>query len=307
MAPLPGVSFVVPVYNKAPHLEGVLRQIARQAGDFPRQYVFVDDGSTDDSLRRLKQLTMSWENVVIESQPNRGSAGATNSGIRRADQPYIKFVDADDLIADAATVTLLRALDGSEACLAFGKAIRFGTENEIDLEFAVPSPPVDILSESLRLAMKNSLFNPSQCLARTDAVKEAGGCDERVVHSQEYSLTLRLACRWPLMRVDAPIAFIPNDAVNRLSSNEGRQLQRVTHALALFLRDHPEVNAGLRWFACRRAAGRAWHYVRRREGAALLSGWHRRYLRSLVAPLADAAGFVDACRSAFDSPIRTAG
>ena len=72
-----GVSFVVPVYNKAPYLPGVLDAIRAQRGDFARQYVFVDDGSSDGSLALLKRLTGGWPDTVIETQPNRGSANAT--------------------------------------------------------------------------------------------------------------------------------------------------------------------------------------------------------------------------------------
>ena len=81
MAELPGVSFLVPVFNKAPHLPVVLRQISRQTGNFPRQFVFVDDESTDGSLGRVRELTADWQNVVIQSQSNKGSAGATNACI----------------------------------------------------------------------------------------------------------------------------------------------------------------------------------------------------------------------------------
>jgi glycosyltransferase involved in cell wall biosynthesis len=299
MANLPGVSFLVPVYNKALHLPAVLRQIARQTGDYPRQYVFVDDESNDGSLAIVRELTADWDNTVIHGQSNKGSAGATNACIALADQPYIKFVDADDLIADAATETLLRALHGSEACLAYGRVTHYGDESEIDLTETVAQPSTEILTDALRLSMKNSLFNPTQCLVRTVAVKETGGCDERVVHSQEYSMTLRLAHRWLMMRVDAPIAYIPHEA-NRLSNNEGRQLQRVTRALALFLKDHPDVTSDLQRFACRRAAGRSWHYARRRAGAGFFSPWFCRYLTSLVATGTNAGDFVEACCSAFE-------
>ena len=81
----PGVSFVVPVYNKAPYLTGVLAAIRAQRGDFPRQYVLIDDGSTDGSLALLKELTGDWPNTVIETQANAGSAHATNRGIALAE------------------------------------------------------------------------------------------------------------------------------------------------------------------------------------------------------------------------------
>ena len=52
-----GVSFVVPVYDKAPYLPHVIEAIRNQAGDFAREYVFIDDGSTDESLDIVRRLT----------------------------------------------------------------------------------------------------------------------------------------------------------------------------------------------------------------------------------------------------------
>ena len=81
-----GVSFVVPVYNKAAYLPDVLATIRAQRGDSARQYIFVDDGSTDDSLAILERLTAGWPNTVVVSQENLGSAHAANRGIALAVQ-----------------------------------------------------------------------------------------------------------------------------------------------------------------------------------------------------------------------------
>ncbi len=49
-APLPGVSYIVTIYNKAPYLEGVIRALAAQEGGFERQCVLTSmSGSTDGS------------------------------------------------------------------------------------------------------------------------------------------------------------------------------------------------------------------------------------------------------------------
>ncbi|MGE4220053.1 MAG: glycosyltransferase family 2 protein [Alphaproteobacteria bacterium] len=302
-----GVSFVVPVYNKAPHLEGVLRQIARQHGEFRRQYVFVDDGSTDGSLALLRDLTRGWPDTVIEVQTNRGSAAATNRGVALATQPYVKFVDADDLLTDDATERLLHALDGSDACLAFGRAAVFDPAGT-DLAQAAGSGAVSRLADPLRAAMQNSLFNPTQCLVRTEAFRTAGGCDERVVFSQEYSMTLRLARRWPFMALDATLAYLPQAETGRLSANEGRQLQRVTRAVALFLRDHPDTGWWLKQLACRRAAYRAWKYVHRRphRPAWPLHPLFWRQVRPYLPFLSGQAEFVERCAAVYDAaaPMR---
>ena len=117
-----GVSFVVPVFNKAPWLPDVLDRIAAQRGAFEREYVFVDDGSTDDSLAVLKAHTAGWPDVTIIEQENRGVAHATNRAIAKAQHPFIKLCDADDLLADGATEVLRNALlSHPQAMLAYGK------------------------------------------------------------------------------------------------------------------------------------------------------------------------------------------
>ena len=298
-----GVSFVVPVYNKAPFLPGVLDAIMAQRGSFARQYVFIDDGSEDGSLALVKRLTRGWPDTVIESQPNRGSANATNRGIALADREYIKFVDADDLLAFDATERLLRALECSDACLAFGQAVRFDDAESIDLAWPLPeNPATERLADPLSLAMKNSLFNPSQCLARRACVAEVGGCDESIVYSQEYSLTLRLAGRWDFLRIDAPLAYLPASAPGRISDDAGRQLQRVTLACASYLREHPQTPPAVARLACRRAGGRAWHFARRHLGAGIGSQWWRLFVRSRLGLTGQAPVFIDRCAEVYHPP-----
>ena len=298
----PGVSFVVPVYNKARYLPGVLAALRAQAGDFEREYIFVDDGSTDDSLAVLRETTARWDDVTIHAQANHGSAHATNRGVDRARSAYVKYVDADDLLTADATRTLLTALRDTDACLAYGERIAYADEAEIDLAARVEGPAATRLDRPLLAALRNSLFNPTQVLARTECVRAVGGCDERIVHSQEYSLGLRLAHRWPFLAVAAPVTFRPAAVPGSLGTNPAAQLWRVSMACAHFLADHPELPAAVKRFACRRVAGRAWKFARRERGAGLGSPWFRYNLRSLLPPGADAAGFIARCAGAFDLP-----
>lgn len=302
-----GVSFVVPVYNKAPYLKDVLAQIKRQRGDFRRHYVFIDDGSTDSSLQQLNELTEMWENVEIVSQVNAGSAAATNRGIEMAREPYIKFVDADDLISTDATACLLRALEDSDAALAYGNVARYRDRSELDLDHPIGEAPVHLMKRPLREAMFNSLFNPTQCLVRTAAVQATGGCDERVVFSQEYSMTMRLARVHDFIKVDAPIAFLPDEVEGRLSNNQGRQLQRVTRTLMFFLQDHPDIPDALKQQICKRAAFRGWKYAKRVGGESWLTSpafW--RQMRSLLPIRHGHVEFIEKCCSVYERAAESA-
>ena len=41
------VSYIVTVYNKASYLPFVIDGLFRQEGEFDKEYIFVDDGSTE--------------------------------------------------------------------------------------------------------------------------------------------------------------------------------------------------------------------------------------------------------------------
>lgn len=301
-----GVSFVVPVYNKADWLQLVIDRIAAQRGDFARQYVFVDDGSTDGSLEIVRQKTAGWDNLVIEVQANAGSAVATNRGIALANQAFVKFVDADDLLHADATRLLLEALEGDEsACLSFGQRHDFARVEDIDLDTPLPPPTVTRHARPLRRAIYNSLFNPTQFLARTEALRAVGGCDERVVFSQEYALTMRLARQWDFLEIDREIAFMPDVVESRLSHNKGRQLQRVTKSVQLFLEDHPDLPWLLRQQVAKRMAYRSWKYHRRINGAFWLTSpifW--RQARAWLPILGGHAEFIGSCARVHDTADR---
>ena len=49
------VSFVVPVFNKSSYLKYVVKSISSQKGDFDKEYIFINDGSTDDTIRILNK------------------------------------------------------------------------------------------------------------------------------------------------------------------------------------------------------------------------------------------------------------
>ena len=215
--------------------------------------------------------------------------------------PYVKFVDADDLLTRDATASLLAVLIATpDAVLAFGNRQFFRPDETPVLEPAPKKPTTTLITAPLLPSIKNSLFNPTQFMTRTGLAQEVGGCDERVVYSQEYSLTMRLARHGTFVHLDATLAYLLDDNINRLSNNQGRQLQRVTKAVRLFVEDHPDLPGSLVRFACRRNAGRAWRYARRETGASLTSVWFRHYLRGYLSMWRNPVAFIKTCEEVYD-------
>ena len=92
------LSVIVPLYNEEDSLEELTEQIVRVLEDFNHEYeiCFVDDGSTDDSLARIKDLREKNKNIKILSfRKNYGKSAALSEGFKMASGDIIITIDAD--------------------------------------------------------------------------------------------------------------------------------------------------------------------------------------------------------------------
>ena len=90
------ISIIVPVYNAAAYLRKSLDSIVNQSyRDI--EFIFVDDGSCDDSLAILKEYEAADKRVTVLHQENRGAGAARNYGMSVAGGKYLLFLDCDDI------------------------------------------------------------------------------------------------------------------------------------------------------------------------------------------------------------------
>jgi glycosyltransferase involved in cell wall biosynthesis len=87
------VSVIIPTFNRASTLCRAVSSVLYQTfQDF--EIVVVDDGSTDDTPKRLSQFNHYIK--YIRHSENLGVSKARNSGIRTSDTPLVAFLDSDD-------------------------------------------------------------------------------------------------------------------------------------------------------------------------------------------------------------------
>ena len=277
------VSYVIPVFNKSKFLKPVVNSLKSQKGPFKKEFIFIDDGSTDESYKILKEETKNLKNCLILKQKNKGSANATNVGIKYAKMKYIKFLDADDVILSNSTKILIDILEKNSNCIvAYGLQRKVNNIESVDLNEKIESCNVELIQDPILLAMRNSMFNPSQFLVKTDVCKRVGGCDERVKFSQEYSLTLKLSKIGPFVRLNYPIAILPFSAPGQISEKKNNQLFRVSKALEFFISENHDLPLRVKLFAQRRLTARAWRFTRNNKIKKLYPKYFLFYLIGLL-------------------------
>lgn len=101
------ITIIVPVYNAAKYIKQCLDSIINQTfTDF--ECVCINDGSTDDSLKILKEYESKDKRFILISQENKGASFARNIALRQTKAEYITFIDADDWVESNYLETLFR-------------------------------------------------------------------------------------------------------------------------------------------------------------------------------------------------------
>lgn len=86
-------SVIVPLYNKEDTIQRAVNSALRQKR-LPAEIFIIDDGSTDESVRRVNDIKSPLVRVI--SQANHGPGFARNVGISLSRARYCAFLDADD-------------------------------------------------------------------------------------------------------------------------------------------------------------------------------------------------------------------
>ncbi|MCC7047626.1 MAG: glycosyltransferase family 2 protein [Alphaproteobacteria bacterium] len=270
----PGVSFVCPVYNKEQYLAAVCAAMRDQEGGFDREFIFVDDGSSDRSVELLRDLTRDWPDTRIVVQANQGPSGSTNTGCNLARLSHIKLVGSDDLLVPFATDLLLRRIEETGVGAIYSIQRYYGDPSEIayDRASAYAEKP-RVVADHLYQAMRHNFSGTTGTLFRRDAFIAAGGCDRRVF-AEDFSLCLRICRQRPIAMLEAVTCWGPGEDPNRIMTGRKNQLLHdYNAALHYFLADNAALPARYGRLAFRRCAGRAWKWASREEGR----GWFSRF------------------------------
>ena len=276
------IACVVTVYNKAPYLAACLDSLLAQDAGPPAEIVFVDDGSTDGSGGVLRRLSAErgLTRARVVAQPNAGPGPATNRGAREAKQPWLKLVDADDVLAPFAFRLLTGEAAKHDLGLVYGGMGWYGAQGP-----RFDPPPADlrtrIFADPVVDALTTCPAGASNLLVKRDLFLAAGGCDERVF-IQDQGICPRVAAV-PGARIgvfDHVVCLGPEDEPGRLMKNDAQILHDETLTALGCLRYHPELGPDARLAAFRRCADRAWKRGRKLFGVGPVSAAHLAYLRA---------------------------
>jgi glycosyltransferase involved in cell wall biosynthesis len=191
MAALPGVSVVIPTYNRADVLGEALESVFAQ-GHADLEVVVVDDGSTDATRALLDDYRARYrDSLTVIRQANAGESAARNAGILAARHDLVALLDSDNRWhPDKLRNQLPLHADDRSLTFSFTGYTTFGdvAPDTIVLEHWDPEP-----AAALEELLVGCCINTSTVIAAKQMLVDAGLFDTSLRCCQDHDLWLRAA------------------------------------------------------------------------------------------------------------------
>lgn len=197
----PALSVILPNYNHADFIEGALDALLSQSVP-ASEIIIIDDGSTDESLKKLKKYASAEPRIrLLENPRNRG----TNFSVRKARElatgKYIYFAAMDDRVLPGLfeeSLHLLEKFPEAGFCTSLTRTMNLRGD---DLgEF--PSPPVRTEAgfisptRAMDILLKHDgWFRCNTAVYRREVLESEGGFDEKLGPFADGFLCMMMSLR----------------------------------------------------------------------------------------------------------------
>ncbi len=128
-APPPVFSIITVVYNGAALLPGTMQSVREQT--YPHiEYIVVDGGSKDASVRIIQDFAAQMPQIRWISEPDKGLYDAMNKGLRLASGDFVWFLNSGDHLHDPQTVERCAALVQATTDVLYGETLLVNDERQ---------------------------------------------------------------------------------------------------------------------------------------------------------------------------------
>lgn len=234
-------SIVIPTYNRAGILEDSLKSVLLQSySDY--EVIVVDDGSTDDTVDRLKGIDDSRLRYLHIDNSERGAA--RNRGAEIAVGDYITFLDSDDYVFPEFLNTVARGLLLNSYPPFYHQAYEVVDQAGRKLNYNQKFP------NGIAFLAKGNALSCIGVFIRKDVAAEFKFVeDRRLAGSEDWELWMRIAAHHGLKRGDQISArLVVHDSRSVFSFSEQQLLLRKRLFLEYVFQDEKvkEVFGGLK-------------------------------------------------------------
>ncbi|MES2215477.1 MAG: glycosyltransferase [Pseudomonadota bacterium] len=240
------ITYIITVYNKEKYIANVIKALKNIQGNFRKEFIIIDDGSTDNSRAIIESAILGLPKTIVVSQKNQGPAIAVNQGIALAHGDYVHFTDGDDIIAKDATEFLLGACKTMNSEVALGLRGNYDIETNKLVQSKREGGEVILIDSPIKAILEGKIpgirrIGSSGSLVRRSLLEKISGADTGVF-VQDLSISLRCAKYSKFAFLPKTTSYSPSVYTsNNLSHNKEFEAYSTLLAIANFMRDNEEI------------------------------------------------------------------
>lgn len=185
-------SIIIPVLNREDFLPDLFKSILLINYD-KYEVVFVDNGSTDNSLQLLEEFACEHNpspHIQIIRTHHRGACIARNEGLKIANGKYVYFFDSDDLLSPDYFQDVDKLLPAD--IIACHTTLRFPDGKEHVRDYTTSNNPHSHI-------LSGALSTQSMCI-RKHFLEMIGGWNETLQRWNDYELGARILLHRPKIK-----------------------------------------------------------------------------------------------------------
>ncbi|WP_263996710.1 glycosyltransferase [Mycobacterium yunnanensis] len=221
------ISVLIPSYNPGQYFREALQSALGQLG--PHDEIVVQDAeSTDGSPRLLAELAASDSRVKPVVERDSGQSDALNRALRRARNPWVLWLNADDVLLTSALDRLRAALDADDSVdvVVGGHELIRADGSRIDTFNGRPLDARAIVTRGCA-AFSGSI------LVKTELLRRVGGFERELNTAMDLALQLEIAAARPRQVLIAdPIGALRFHDASK-SANLWREFVREGHEVRM--------------------------------------------------------------------------
>jgi glycosyltransferase involved in cell wall biosynthesis len=194
------ISVVIPTYNRSDFVVQAVRSVIQQSFK-PSQIIVVDDGSTDNTRKKIQQNFGS--DITYIYIKARNVSAARNVGIRNATGNWIAFLDSDDLWKPTKLYSQQQYVQQHpdyKVCYTdeeWRKNGRWMNQKKIHAKYS---------GWVFDQCLPRCIISPSSVLIERTVFDKIGFFDENLPACEDYDFWLRVTLHYPVL-------FIPQKLI----------------------------------------------------------------------------------------------
>lgn len=229
-------TYIILIQNNQDSIPRLVESLKKINGHFRKEYIFVDDGSSDSSLSLIKQSVNDLPRSTIITQEIQGSTVSINKALSLATGDYVHFVQGGEILHPDSTEVLMHA------CINMGTEVAIGLYTDQDISNRKIKNHIKVVDNPISEILANrdtplKQLGNAGSLAHAGLIDRVGGPD-RSIYTHNISLSLRCAKYTKFVLVEDFVTIFKCDDKNQESNFVSYNCLK---SIYNFARENPEI------------------------------------------------------------------